>query len=235
MCMERNLKRVKPPRGYDSRRRREQAEKTRADVVDVAKRLFLRDGYAKTTIAAVAAGARVSVETVYKSFGGKPGLIRAICGKALAGEGPIHAETRSDELKAREADPRRILLGFGTLSTEVAPRVSPILLLVRSAAAANPEAAGLETELDERRMTRMRHNARTLLEAGHLRRGISLEDASEVMWTYSSPDLYDVLVRKLNWPPARYGRFIADAMIAALLPPEGRANEPARRSTRSRR
>lgn len=233
--MELKSKRVKSRRPYDSRRRREQAEKTRAEVVEVAERLFLEDGYAKTTIAAVAAEVGVSVETVYKAFGGKPGLIRAICGKALAGEGPVHAETRSDELKTRETDARRILLGFGTLSTEVAPRVSPILLLVRAAAAADPEAASLETELDERRMTRMRHNARALVEAGHLRRGVSLEEASEVMWTYSSPDLYDVLVRKLGWPPARYGRFIADAMIAALLPPEGRAPEPARRTTRSRR
>jgi hypothetical protein len=40
------------------------------------------------------------------------------------------------------------------------------------------------------------------------------------MWTYSSPELYELLVIRLGWPAERYGTFIADAMIAALLPPE---------------
>jgi hypothetical protein len=38
------------------------------------------------------------------------------------------------------------------------------------------------------------------------------------MWTYSSPELYELLVLGRGWPTERYGAFIADAMIAALLP-----------------
>ena len=73
---------VKPKRRYDSPRRAEQARQTRAAVVEAARRLFLRDGFAATTIAAIAAQAQVSVETIYKAFGGKPGLVRAICATA---------------------------------------------------------------------------------------------------------------------------------------------------------
>jgi hypothetical protein len=40
------------------------------------------------------------------------------------------------------------------------------------------------------------------------------------MWTYSSPELYELLVLNRRWPAGRYGAFIADAMIAALLPSE---------------
>ena len=69
---------VKPKRRYDSPRRAEQARQTRVEVLDAARRLFLHDGFAVTTIAAIAAEARVSVETIYKMFGGKPGLVRAI-------------------------------------------------------------------------------------------------------------------------------------------------------------
>ena len=54
----------------------------------------------------------------------------------------------------------------------------------------------------------------------HLRHETTVEQAGEMMWTYSSPDLYELLVIKRGWPPGRYGAFIADAMIAALLPPE---------------
>jgi AcrR family transcriptional regulator len=86
---------VKPKRSYDSARRREQARQTREAILDTASRLFLSDGFAPTTIAAIAAGAGVSVDTVYKTFGGKPGLVRAMCHQALAGERPVPAETRS--------------------------------------------------------------------------------------------------------------------------------------------
>lgn len=205
-------------RRYDATRRQEQARQTRATVVDTAARLFLRDGYAATTVAAIATGAGVSVETIYKAFGGKPGLVRAIRDKALAGEGPVPAETRSDQLQASESDPRSIIRGWGALTTEVAPRAAPILLLVRAAATTDPEIARLQAEMDDDRLARMTHNASNLFQAGHLRKGVTVEEAAGVLWTYSSPELYELLVLNRGWPLERYGRFIADAMIAALLP-----------------
>jgi AcrR family transcriptional regulator len=192
---------------------------------------FLRGGFAATTIAAIAAEAQVSVETIYKAFGGKPGLVRAICDAALAGEGPVPAEARSDQLQLHEPDPRRIVRGWGELTVEVAPRIAPIMLLVRSAAAADPEMAGLLAEIDAARLSRMTRNARNLAAAGHLRHDITVEQAGEVMWMYSSPELYELLVVTRGWPPERYGALIAEAMIAALLPPNPpAAKRPATRS-----
>jgi AcrR family transcriptional regulator len=210
---------VKSRRRYDSPRRAEQARQTRAAVTAAAQRLFLRDGFAATTIAAIAAEAGVSAETIYKAFGGKPGLVRAICELALAGEGPVSAETRSDDLQASEPDPRRIIQGWGLLSAEIAPRVSPILLLLRAAAVTDPQMAALRTEIEASRLARMTANALRLHQAGHLRAGLTAEHAGEILWTYSSPELYELLVLSRGWPPGKYGAFIADAMIAALLPP----------------
>jgi hypothetical protein len=79
--------------------------------------------------------------------------------------------------------------------------------------------AGLLAEIDSARLSRMTSNARNLAAAGHLRDDITIEQAGEVMWTYSSPELYELLVITRGWPPERYGAFIAEAMIAALLPP----------------
>ena len=62
----------------------------------------------------------------------------------------------------------------------------------------------------------MTHNVHSL--KGHLRPGITQSAAADVLWTYSSPDLYDLLIERRHWPLPRYGRFIADSMIAALLP-----------------
>ena len=101
---------------------------------------------------------------------------------------------------------------------EVAPRVAPVLLLVRDAAASDPQLATLQDEMDAARLTRMTHNARTLLNGGHLRKGITLDGATDVLWTYSSPELFELLVVRRGWSIERYGQFIGDAMIAALLP-----------------
>jgi AcrR family transcriptional regulator len=218
--MELNRRRVKRKRTYDSTNRLAQAERTRATVLDVAERLFLQQGYAATTIVSVADGAKVSVETIYKAFGGKPGLVRAIRDRALAGEGPIHAERRSDAMRMRESDPHTIIRNWGSLVAEVGPRVSPILLLVRAAAAADPEVGALRAEMDADRLKRMTVNARHLHERGYLRPGVTLKQAADVLWTYSSPELYELLVLGRGWSKERYGRFVADAMIAALLSPK---------------
>ena len=38
------------------------------------------------------------------------------------------------------------------------------------------------------------------------------------MWAYSSQELYELLVIRRRWPAERYGQFVAQALIAALLP-----------------
>src|SRR5207248_6312858 len=120
---------VKPTRPYDSVRRQDSAQQRRAAVVAAASRLFVRDGFAGTTIARIAEDAGVSEETVYKAFGNKIALVRAVRDRALAGAGPVHAERRSDRMQASENDPRTIVRGWGMLTMEVAPRVAPVLLL----------------------------------------------------------------------------------------------------------
>ena len=65
--------------------------------------------------------ARVSVETIYEGFGGKPGLVRAIVEKGLAGHGPVPAGQRSDHIRDTEPDPRRILAAWGAFAAEIPP------------------------------------------------------------------------------------------------------------------
>jgi len=213
-----STKRVKGSRPYDSTRRREQARQTRERIVKTAEKQFLDGGYAATSVAAIAAEADVSVDSIYKTFGGKPGLIRAIFQRALEGVGPVPAEIRSDRLQLEEPDPRKIIAGWGRFVTEVSPRGSPIVLLIRSAAATDPELLALLEEIDASRLRRMTTNARRLHRAGHLRPGMSVRAAADVLWTYSSPELYDLLVLRRGMSLPRFGRFVADAMAAALLP-----------------
>jgi AcrR family transcriptional regulator len=208
---------AKPTRSYDAGRRQERARHNRDRILDAAERRFLRDGYGTTTIATVAADADVSPDTIYKTFGGKPGIVRAIRNRALEGEGPTPAEQRSDALHNIETDPRKIIEAWGALTAEITPRVAPILLLIRAAATTDPEILVLLEEMDNDRLRRMTLNARRLRNAGHLREGITIAHAADVLWTYSAPELYELLVLRRGWSPRRHGRFVADAMINALL------------------
>jgi AcrR family transcriptional regulator len=190
---------------------------TRQRIAAAAERRFLTDGYAATTVAMVAADAGVAVDTVYKSFAGKAGLVRAIWQRALEGQGPVPAEQRSDALQGSESDPRAVLAGWGALTAEIAPRAAPILLLIRDAAATDVEVLALRAEVDAGRMRRMVANARRLHARGHLRPGMTVAQAADVLWTFTSAELYELLVIRRRWSPARYGRFVADAMDGALL------------------
>src|SRR6476620_422451 len=163
-------------RSYDATRRQQQAARNRDAIIQAAETRFLRDGYAATTIASIAAEAGVSDHTIYKSFGGKPGLIHAIRAKALLGGGPTPAEDRSDAVMAEESDPRRVIAAWGTLTAEVMPRVAPLLLLIRDAAATDPEVTELLDEMDADRLRRMTDNARRLVEGGRLEAGLTVED-----------------------------------------------------------
>jgi AcrR family transcriptional regulator len=213
---------VKTTRRYDSRLRQAQAQRTREEVLDAAKRQFLEAGYAATTVAGIARDAGVSVETIYKTFGGKSGLVRAIYDRGLAGRGLTPAYQRSDEMREQETDPKTIMRKWGVLTSEVGSVLTPIRLLMRSAAAAgDPEMAALLAASDQERLVRMRHHARFLADRGYLRDGLSVAEATDVMWTCSSVEIYELLVLQRGWSRRRFARFVADFMIAALLSPDG--------------
>ena len=220
MTMEQKSVAVNTKRRYDSSGRQERARQTRDQITNIARELFLSRGYAATTVAEVAAAAHVSVETIYKGFGGKPGLVRAIIEMSLAGQGPVPAEQRSDAIRDTEPDPRKIFAAWGAFTAELAPRVGPVLQLARDAAAGDLEVAAVLDQLAAARHERMTVNARGLAAAGHLRPGITVDQAADIMWALVSPELYDLLVTRRGWPPGQYGQFIAQA-LTALLPAQG--------------
>src|SRR5262249_9230445 len=77
---------VKRTRRYESPHRREQAAATRQLILDAAQRLFERQGYAATTMGAIAGEAGVALKTVYLAFETKSGLLRALWHVLLRGD-----------------------------------------------------------------------------------------------------------------------------------------------------
>lgn len=208
---------VNPPRRYNSAARKRQAEQSRLTVLDEARRQFLAHGYAATSVGSIAREVGVAAETVYKAFGPKAGLVRALWLRGLEGAGPVPAEQRSDALTGTATEAADVLRGWARLATEVAPHVAPIHLLVREAASADRDMADLLDTIDIARRERMHHNAKRLADRGWLRAGVTVSIATDVLLLYTSPEVYEQLILKSQWSVQAYGTFIAEAMIAALL------------------
>lgn len=206
-------------RTYNSAARQAAARRNRDSILDAAESKFLSQGYFPTTVAEIAADAGVSAETIYKTFGGKPGVVHAIYTRRLAGTGRVAAYERSDEMRLHETNPVSLMRKWGELTAEVASALTPILLLVRSAAATDENMAALQAASDQQRLERMRHNALFLQSRGFLREDVGIDEAVDVMWLCSSPELYDLLVLQRGWSLERFARFVASSMTSTLLPP----------------
>ena len=212
---------VKTQRSYDGTGRREQARRTRLAVLEAARRLFLDSGYAATTIGAVAESAGVSVETIYKAFDNKPGLVKAIFDVAVVGDDEPVPMLQREFVRRNiaEPDPHTKLADYGEHVGDISARTCPILLVVREAAAGDAGAAGVWANLQAERLTGMTVFAQHLSDGGHLRADVSAEEARDVLWTHNSVELWDLLVNQRGWSNERFGRWVGKQLIAALLPP----------------
>src|SRR5437870_6816238 len=122
---------VKPKRRYESPRRREQAAATRREILEAAQLLFERQGYAGTTMAAIASEARVALKTVYVAFETKSGVLRALWNLRLRGERdelPVAQQEWYLEVM-KEPDPERQLRRTAENSRAVKLRIGPVLAI----------------------------------------------------------------------------------------------------------
>ena len=165
--------------------------------------------------------AGVSTETVYKAFGNKAGLARAVFDAALAGEGPVSTGERAAVVKREERDPHRRLRAFGAFVGEVAPRVAPVMLVLRAAAELDRDAAAVWRRINDERLDGMRRDGAQLAAEGALRDGVTADEAGDVFWSFTSPEMYDLFVTRRGWTPERFGDWVGEAFVAALLPPDG--------------
>lgn len=188
-------------------------------MLQAARQLFLERGFAATTMPAIASAAGVSVQTVYKAFGNKGRLAKAVFDVAMAGDDePVPMLQRASLGRVRdEPDARKKLRLYGEFLAEVAPRHVPVQLVIRDAAISDPEARVVWAELQAERLKGMSLFARALHDDGHLRPGVSTNEARDVLWTCNSAGVFQLLVLERGWSPKRYGRWVADALISALL------------------
>lgn len=210
---------VKSRRRYDAPRRRAHAAATRRRILEAAQPLFEANGYAGTSMAAVAASAGVALKTLYVDFDSKGGLLRALWHLRLRGdEGDAPVGERGwFRAVLDEPDPARRLRLNARNSRVVKERVAGLFEVLRSAAQTDPEVAALWRRIQDEFYDNQRAVVRSLHREGALRPGLGVTRATDIVWALNHPDTYRLLVGERGWSPARYERWLADTTWAQLL------------------
>ena len=200
--------------------RAEQVRATRAKVLRAARDLFLRRGYAEATVAAIARRARVSPQTVYNVVGTKAALLKAVYDVALAGDDepvPIVDRPLAQAMFAA-GDARGCLHQYARMGRHLAERAGPLITVVFvEAAARDPEVRAFVQTIERERATGTAGVARHVADRFGLRPGLSADDAADVLWTLTAPEVLDRLVRRRGWTLERYEAWLARTMCESLL------------------
>ena len=211
---------TKVKRSYDASRRREQARARRLVVILAARELFERDGFRPTTIAAIAAHAGVSAESVYKGFGSKAALAKAVFDLVIAGDDePVSvAERPAMQAMRDEPDVRRKIAMFAEGLAQRQARSARVQILIRNGRHVDDSLAPIWVKLNDEGLGGMTMLGRHLLQTGQLRDGIDLDEVRDVLWNYLAIDTYERLVLIQGWPLERYSQWLTRAVTGAICP-----------------
>jgi AcrR family transcriptional regulator len=188
-------------RRYTSPKRQAQARETRQRILTAAQQLFATDGYPSTTVAAIAAQAQVSVDTVYTAVGRKPQVVLAVIDNMLGGSSADERDYVS-EIRAEPTAAGK-LNRYARAVAEVVPTVAPLQEALRKAGETDPDCARAWHSLVERRARNMLDFAADLRATGGLRPDISDQEVADIVWATNAAEFWALLAQR-GWHPEAY-------------------------------
>ena len=200
-------------------RRERNALATRRRMLGAAETLFTRDGYAATTMTAIAEAADVAVQTVYAVFGTKRAILTQLLGARIVGDDQQTPLRDREDWQAmeREADPRRQLALLAAISTRIGNRIAVLLEVMAAAAGSDPDIAAAYRQQQQARYDDQRRLAQSLGRKGALRAGVSETQATDIIWTLANARTHSMLIGARGWTADEYERWLGQLLASALL------------------
>lgn len=194
-------------------RRADQAEQTRHEILQAARRLFAEKGYARTTVREVAEAAGVSAQTVYDSVGSKLALVERLNDLIddEAGIGAIVAESMG------AGDAALVARTQARVTRAILQHCGDIVHALVTGAASEPELAAVLQEGHRRHVHGAAQVARALHERGALAEGVDLADAAETLAVVSDLQVALTLRETYGWSLDRIEDWIAGTSTRLLL------------------
>ncbi len=211
--MERRNQSEEEKRPYHSLRRQRQAEETRQRILAAARELLISRGYARMTLEAIAEAAKVSPKTVSAVIGSKTAILAELVNPDAF---DTHIQPLLDQLRTSREPAQRV-----ELVVLITRRVYESLLsefeLLRTTGVVALELADIARQIETRRRQRQAYLIGDLHEQGVLRHDLSLEEATDVLWSLTSYDLYRMLVVERRWEASHYESWLTTLLIEHLL------------------
>ena len=198
-------------------RKGERSRATKARIVAAAGTRFCEHGYLDTTMAAIAAGADVAVQTLYLTFGSKVAILEAAHDRAVVGDDePIPVLQRDWVAEARaEPSGSRALKLILVNCRRINERVAPVYQAIQ-AAAADPDVGSLLSRIRAQRLSTMQSLATDLVQKAGLRSPLATH-AADVLYAVASIELLDLLVGQRQWSVDELDAWAYEIAAAQLL------------------
>ena len=199
--------------------RSDQARSTRRRIIDAASRLFLDRGYAATILEQVAEDAGVAVQTVYFHFGNKRTLLKEALDIAAVGDDepiPLLQRPWLDEVR-NEPDPAGMIERWVANGAAILERIGPIMCVVRDAAGTDPDLAAQWSTNQQQTLIAQRTLAQLLSDRDALKPGMTVQEATDIIFTLDSIEVYWLLTTTCGWTIPRREAWITGTLRTALL------------------
>jgi AcrR family transcriptional regulator len=199
-------------------KRAERSRHTREKVVEAARELFVAQGYGATSLQEVADRAGVAVQTIYFVFRNKRTLFKDVVDTSIAGDSEPVATMDREWFRAACAEPTAAgqLRAHIRGTREILGRVAPIMPLIATASATDPEIAAQWPDGPDPRYTVQYAAAEALVGKPDARPGLSAGTAADLLFGLLSPQLYLIFVRDRDWSPDTWEEWARTVLTSQL-------------------
>ncbi len=186
---------------------------------DSARELFVRQGYAATTMDEIASEAGVAVQTVYYTFRTKGALLCEVMEVTAAGaeSAPPVAQRAWIREAMTSPSPQRALALAIEHGTAIFERAAPLWPAMNAAAAADPTIGEYWTRVTAGRRAGQHALVTRLAELGGLRPGLDVERGTDLVVVLFGHDTYTGLVEGTGWTVSAYKAWLFATLTHQLL------------------
>lgn len=204
---------------YDNSSRTASARQTRRRILDAARTSFLAEGFAGTTIRGLAQAAEVSQETIYKTFGGKAGVLKAVYDTSLVGDDEaVPLAQRPEALAVFNATgPVEAARAYARLAGTISARIDPLLRVVLGSRDADAALSSFARTIDDERRVGSSIWVGRWHAEGWLREDLDVDRAADILWVLNANEPR-WLLQDRGWTAEEITAWLADMFCRALLP-----------------
>lgn len=203
---------------YDNSARAARARATRARVLAAARASFLERGFAGTTIALVADEAAVSPETIYKTFGSKAALLKAVYDVTLAGDDDdVPLAQRPEALAVLQATSgEAAVAAYAKLAETISARTDPLVRMIMGSRDTDATLMSFVDTIHQERRIGSAHWVGHWHAKGWLREDLDVERAADILWALNSYEPRWLLTDR-GWSSDEFTAWLTEILCRALL------------------